>query len=82
MKPENLLIEEDRRTGKPNLCIADFDLSVFEKPASIENRSWLESSFDNHLGPRHNPSLKSEIEEENQRGMIAAENSVTKLLMK
>ena len=76
VKPENLLIEEDIKTGKPNLCIADFGLSVFEKTIydSKENRSWFESTLNKHLCSRHNPSLKSEIKVANQRGRIAAKN--------
>ena len=30
VKPENLLVEEDPKTGSPNLCLADFGLSVIQ----------------------------------------------------
>ena len=30
VKPQNLLVEEDPKTGSPNLCLADFGLSVIQ----------------------------------------------------
>ena len=37
LKPENLLV--DTHTGKPNVCITDFGLSVFEKKKTAQPKS-------------------------------------------